>query len=251
LYSWKYSPSVAALWTGFLDDQRGTDIVLSDASYSMAQDLGKKSFKLSDYLSRNYASQFQDASPDRQADINEIASWNLGSAGEFELAQHFLALDPLGKNIRLYIARKYMPDLIKRNNVILVGSRFGNPWDELFEKQMNFTFDFDNPNKIVNRAPVAGESPAYTWAGSEGYCIVAYLPNRDSKGNALLIEGTSSEATQAAGDFLLSEDQMSDLLKKLHGTQFPYFEILLKTSQVKGTPFTATIEAYRAYPNLN
>lgn len=141
------------------------------------------------------------------AALNRIANWGLGSSGEFEVAQRFLALDPTRQKIHLYFSRKYMPDLMTRDNVILVGSRFGNPWAELFENRMNFTFEPKNPNEIANRAPSHGESRTYEYSASDslGYSIVAYLPNTDHNGSALLIQGTSAEPTQAAGDFLLSE----------------------------------------------
>jgi hypothetical protein len=80
--------------------------------------------------------------------------------------------------------------------------------------------------------------------------VVAYLPNPDHDGKVLLLEGTSSEATEAAGDFLLS-DKFSAFHQMLHTTGLPYFEVLLKTSQVRGTPLTVTIEAYRTYPALD
>jgi hypothetical protein len=75
-----------------------------------------------------------------------------------------------------------------------------------------------------------------------------YLPNPSSGGEVLLMEGTSAEATEAVGDFLLSEDQLSNFRNNLHVTRFPYFEALLKISAVRGTPLTVTIEAYRTYP---
>lgn len=37
-----------------------------------------------------------------------------------------------------------MPDLTNRDNVILIGGRISNPWDDLFEGHMNFTVKFDN-----------------------------------------------------------------------------------------------------------
>jgi hypothetical protein len=37
----------------------------------------------------------------------------------------------------------------------------------------------------------------------------------------------------------------------LHATKLPYFEVLLKASQVKGTPLSTTLVAYRTYPNLH
>jgi hypothetical protein len=115
---------------------------------------------------------------------------------------------------------------------------------------MNFTFEPDNPNEIANRAPSRGESRTYDYSSSDsvGYCIVAYLPNTDHNGSALLIQGTSAEPTQAAGDFLLSETQMAEFKKMLGVSKFPYFELLLKTSWVKGTPIASNIVAYRIYP---
>ena len=135
--------------------------------------------------------------------------------------------------------------------MILVGSRFGNPWAELFDSRMNFVFEPDNPNEITNRAPSSGEAHTYgyTPSGSIGYSIVAYLPNPDHSGSALLIQGTSGETTQAAGDFLLSESEMSGFKKMLRVARLPYFEILLKTSWVKGTPINSAVIAYRTYPN--
>jgi hypothetical protein len=34
-------------------------------------------------------------------------------------------------------------------------------------------------------------------------------------------------------------------------TALPYFEVLLRTSHLNGTPMDATIVAYRTYPNLH
>jgi hypothetical protein len=67
----------------------------------------------------------------------------------------------------------------------------------------------------------------------------------------VLLEGTDAVSSEAAGDFLLSENQLSDFRKMLHVTRFPYFEVLLKISEVRGTPLTAKIEAYRTYPSLH
>ena len=146
-----------------------------------------------------------------------------------------------------------MPGLSKQDNVILIGGRISNPWDDLFEGHMNFTVKFDSNGSImvVNRAPIAGEQATYAQMNSLQYCVIGYLPNPNHNGVVLLIEGTGAEATEAAGDFLLSENQLSNLKKTLYGDKFPYFEVLLKVTSVQGTPLTGTIEAYRAYPNLH
>jgi hypothetical protein len=255
MYPWQSQPAVAELWGDIFDARPDTDIVLADASFGLLQDVNKKSFQFNDYLNRSYISQLQtqNASPDLRAVLGRIETWNLGAQDDFKLARRILALDPLGTKVHLYNARGYLPDLTKRDNVILIGGRMSNPWDALFESQMNFVAEFstDGPITVLNRAPMRGEPAVYTQTDSTQYCVVSYLPNPDHNGVVLLIEGTSAEATEAAGDFLLSDDQLSAFRKLLHGEKFPYFDVLLKVSSVPGTPLSATIEAYRAYPNLH
>jgi hypothetical protein len=250
-YAWQYKPSVAAFWTDFLGASPDTDVVMPDTSFAMLESISRKTFSFNDYLSRNYTSALDDPglSPDTRIALGLIAARNLGTPSGFKLTQRILALDPLGKRIHPYYSRDYMPALLKRDNVILIGARIANPWDELFESRMNFTAKTENSfTSITNRAPAAGEQKVYIRTDSVGYCTVAYLPNPSSGGEVLLMEGTSAEATEAAGDFLLSEDQLSNFRNNLHITRFPYFEALLKISAVRGTPLTVTIEAYRTYP---
>ncbi len=254
-YPWHDEPSVSAFWSEVLDARPDTDVVMADSSFSLVQLISKKSFSFQDYLSRSYVNQLQtqDLSPDMRDALNLIAAKNLESSSDFRLARRILGLDPLGQHIHLYYAREYMASLLKQDNVILIGSPIANPWDEVFESHLTFTATLNNgaPTFITNRAPAAGEQSTYIPTGSVGYCTVAYLPKPDHNGGVLLLEGTGSEATEAAGDFLLSEDQLSNFQKMLHVTKLPYFEVLLKASQVKGTPLSTTLVAYRTYPNLH
>lgn len=253
IYPWQTTPAVAEFWGRFLNDPNDTDLVLGDASYSLVQALSNKSFTLSDYLSRDYMNRLQDPDPRMESALARISNWGLGSPSEVEVAQRILALDPAHQKFHLYFARKYMPDLISRDNVILFGSRFGNPWAELFEGRMNFVFNPQNPDQIINRAPAKGEPSTYDYtpSGEFGYCIVAYLPTPDHNGSSLLIQGSSGEPTQAGGDFLLTESRMADFKKMIGVSRLPYFELLLKTSWVKGTPINSTIMAYRTYAGPN
>lgn len=252
LFAWQFQPSVAAFWSDILNANSDTDLVMSDTGIGMVQALSQKTFPLDQYLNRSYVEQLQEEklSPDMQGALNRIMAWNLASPDEFSLARRIMALDPTGKKLHLYNARNYMPDLINRDNVILIGARRSNPWDELFDSRLNFITEFDN-RRVVNRAPAAGEQPVYPTSDSVGYCVVAYLPKSDQSGIDLLIEGTNAEATEAAGNFLLSEDQLSNFKRMLHVTKLPYFQVLLKVSSVRGTPFTATVQAYRVSPETH
>lgn len=250
VYAWQQEPSVNSLWSGIINANPDTDIVLSDTGIGMVQAITQRRFSLDEYISHSYVGQLEssDLGPGMHAAIDRILTWNLANPDEFALARQILALDPAGKKIHLYNARNYSPDLLRRDNVILIGALKSNPWDEIFDSRMNFIPEF-NGQHILNRNPVSGEQSLYG-AGSVGYCVVAYMPKPDQSGIALLIEGNRAEATEAAGDFLLSENQLSSFKKKLHVNQLPYFQVLLRVSSVRGAPLSATVEAYRTYPNL-
>jgi hypothetical protein len=257
LTPWRYQPALAGLWSSFMDAGHDTDVVLSDDSFLLIEEIGRKQTPFYGYLGRSYMSpqESEGLSPQIKSVQELLAAKSLGNTSEFKLAQRILALDPLEKKAHLYSARQYMPALVKQDNVILIGGRISNPWSELFESRLNFVentlFEGLGTTTVTNRTPAAGEKAMYVSTDSVGYCVVAYLPNPGREGKVLLIEGTSSEATEAAGDYLLSAQQFAAFRNMLHTAQLPYFEVLLKTSQVRGTPLTATVEAYRTYPGIS
>jgi hypothetical protein len=254
---WGSTPVLGAFWSEILNANPETDVVFADTSFALLEDITQKPISLNDYLNRSYLDQLQSEklSADRKSDLNLIVSRNFGSVGDFRVAQRIMALDPTARKYHLFYAREYAPTLIKQNNVILIGGRKSNPWVDLFEDRMNFVIQYD-PNtftsSIKNRTPAAGEQQIYlsphTPRSSVGYSIVAYMPNTGQTGKALIIEGTGSQATEAAGDFLTSESQLSLLKKKLGVRKLPYFEVLLETRLVNGTPMETKIVAYRTYP---
>ena len=65
----------------------------------------------------------------------------------------------------LTLARYFTADEIKRDNVVLIGGKKADPWDDLFDDQLNFITDYDysNGKQIVrNRSPKPGEPVVYT-----------------------------------------------------------------------------------------
>jgi hypothetical protein len=260
LSEWRYKPALRALWSEFLDSNLDTDVVTEDSSYLLLQSISKQRFSLQDYLNQDYLSRIQvpNSTDDLRTALGLISSKDLGRADDIKLVQRIVALDPLGSKLHSYSARAYTPALASTHNMILVGGALSNPWAELFDNRMNFISDSKGVNAtqtvIMNRVPAAGEqqtyAPIYTEKPTVEYCSVAYLPSPNHNGRILVIEGTSWVATDAGVEFLLSEDQLSAFQKKIHATEFPYFNVLLKTTKVSNTPLGTAIEAYRIYPNL-
>ncbi|MDR3723700.1 MAG: hypothetical protein P4K83_04345 [Terracidiphilus sp.] len=254
LSPWRSQPSVAALWTPFFASSHDTDVILGDNSLLLIEQITRQFASVNGYFSRNYLAELQDSkiTPNDRFILSLIASKGLGSNSEFKLAQRIMAQDSLNKRLHLYGSRQYVTTLLKQNNVILIGGKASNPWEGLYDDKLTFSegmkFIGLGVSSVVNRSPKSGELAEYVATDSVGWCVVAYLPNPGENTSVLLLEGTGAEATEAAGDFLLSEDQLSGLLKKFGAKTFPPFEVLLKISQVKGTPLTTSIEAFRTYP---
>jgi hypothetical protein len=258
LYPWRSTPTVAGFWSGLLRARPNTDVILADTSFALIEDITQAPIPLNEYLNHSYVSRIQSPglSADRREDLGLIVQRNYGSIGDFRVAQRIGALDPLGSSIHVYAARDFEPSRVKQDNVILIGGRKSNPWVDLFADRLNFSVEYDPKsfvNFVRNRAPAAGEQAVYdsppTPGPNSGYGVVAYLPN-DAGGKVLIVAGTGSEATEGAGEFLTSEDQLAAFQRLLHVSTLPYFEVLLKTTHLNGTPMNATIVAYRTYPGL-
>ena len=249
-------PALTALWSRFLNSPRETDIVLADSSYGLVKDITHQSFSLNEYLDYSYMTKIQSSklSPDRKNDIRMIMGRNHGGMGDFLAVQRIWVLDPTNPKLMLEYARDYSADSIKRNNVVLIGGQISNPWEELFYDQMAFTIEY-NPasdrSYVRNKNPLAGEQSEYTVISRPeaivGYGIVAYLPNPSHTADALIIAGTDSQATDAAAEFFTSEALLERVFRKFPPNRLPYFEALLKTSRLSGTPLTEEIVTYRTF----
>jgi len=256
-YAWKSEPALGPFWSGILDSPRQTDVVVADTSVALVEDILKQRITLNDYLNHGYIQQIQSSNldPALKTDLEVIASRSNGSLGDFRVAQKILAFDPDAGRTHLQFARDYRPRAVQADNVILIGSSRSNPWCKLFEDRLNFTLDYNpqlNEMLVENRHPMPGESPTYGTpvdpGNSTGFSIIDYIPNDDNSADVLIVAGTTSEATEAAGDFITSEESLHRFEDRLHAQALPYFELLLKTTKLVGTPLNAEVVAYRTFP---
>ena len=257
LTPWKDKPALRALWGRLFSSGQAADVVLADTSFALAQDMLGRNIDLGNYIRYEYKHLPDDPSlgPDRRTDLGYVLERNNGSIGDFIAAQRVLSLDPTGAGFKLTFAREYTSEAIKVNSVVLVGSSISNPWVRLYADRLNFAMEYDiNTHRSIvrNLHPKPGEPSMYTPppAGetSQGLAVLAFLPDLNRSGFAILIEGTDSQATRAAGEFITSEDSMASLRERLGNPgQFPYFEVLLRNTQITSTPLRAEIVAYRTY----
>jgi len=209
---------------------------------------------MDDYLDYNYRTFADDPtlSPDRRAALKMVLNRNNGSIGDFQAAERFMDLDGHSPALRLAGARSYTPERIKSNNVILIGSRESNPWVDLYRSRMNFFLDYDpatHRSSVVNRNPQPGEKPEYDASidRNEGYSVAAFLPNLNANKYTLIVSGSDSQATRAAGEFVASSEGLAQIRRKMPTGQFPYFEVVLGTSRLAGTTLNTEILAYRVH----
>jgi hypothetical protein len=251
---WAQTPTVAKFWSGIAKAAPQTDIVLPDASVSMSEEILGRTISLSDYLDRNFIrpANGEERSANRQRDLETIFNHNLVTLGDFHAAQQVLGLTPIAPSLHLALARFYEADSLKRNNVILIGGKKANPWVHLFDDELNFSLEYDNTHSqayVANRKPLPGEQAVYAPVmdrnAISAYSVVAYLPNPSKTGSVIILAGTDSDATGAAAEFLTSEEAMRSLQEKFHVQTMPYFEVLLKTSRLSGTSFSAEPLAFR------
>ncbi len=258
LYGWKSNPTLGPFWTGILESPLQTDVVIADSSFSQVEDFLKRPISLNDYLNHRYTDQIQSSNlnPELKNYLQIVSSRDTGSLGDFHVAQKIINLDPLSKRLHLQYARDFQPHAIRTDNVILIGSNHSNPWCSLFQDRLNFILDYDSDRGemlVTNRNPAVGESAVYVTHvdpnSYQGYGIIDYIPNNSRTANVLIIAGTTAEATEAAGEFITTEETLHRFQDQLHVRTIPYFELLLKTTKLLGTPMSAQIIGYRTFPD--
>lgn len=253
---------VNLFWSPFLSSTQNLDIVLADSNFGFLQDLSGVDISAEQYANRDYQ-KLIDAIP-LNGGLRESAVMLMHrrytSVGDANLARRISWLaTPRNDRVLIMHARDFQPMRLKTNNVVLIGSKRSDPWAELFEPQMNFQYSYEGhpaETAIRNLRPLPGEAALYRAEEAserripEGFCVIARLPNLSGKGKALLIAGTETEATEAGGDFVLSEASLAQLQRVLGlraGESFPDFEALLGTARVGGASPTARLIGVRRH----
>jgi hypothetical protein len=247
------------LWAQVFDKEHQTFLVPSDDGIVMFQNLTGHSVHLAEYINRDYLSIKNPSRIDAQnlADLDAQRYTNIADLDAVLKFSRIPEAVPAHFIIR-YARELHMEDL-KDSNAILLGSTFSDPWVELFQKSLNFEFDYEphpNASFIVNKHPIAGESSVYsndaTAPSHRTYAVVALVPNLNNNGWILIVEGLTMAGTQAATDTLFNREEMRSVLEKAaagNGKLQP-FELLIETRSFGSNSPQANIIASRIYSKL-
>ena len=234
--------AVNALWSQLIRKGESTDIVLTDSSLGLLQDLLGRAIGLSEYLQpETWRLDSLAARPELQTVARLAAHRHYTSLANVNITRRIQTVAGADQGqLTAVFARDFNIRQMKSDNVVLIGSKRANPWVELVEGQLNFRFGYDaaqSQSYFENRQARAGEAAVYRNSPAVSYCDLAFLPNLSHTGNVLVISGTEMEGTEAGGEFLTTPRGMATLQRyvKVDGSgRLPYFEALLRSSKIGG-----------------
>jgi hypothetical protein len=244
------------LWARLFDKSRPTLIVPSDDGIVMIQNLTGHLVPLSEYINRDYLSLKSPYNIDEQ-NMRDLDAQRYTNVTDLNAVMRFSRLPEANHDqLTVRYSRDLHMDDLKNANVILLGSSFSNPWAELFEKTLNFQFEYQphpNASHIVNRHPQPGELPVYendaNGPSHRTYAVIGFVPNLNNTGWVLLAEGLTMAGTEAAIDTLFNQVAMRPLLSQssnADGSLNP-FEILIETRSFGSDSPQASVVATRIY----
>ena len=242
-------------WSSLFGARRSTVIVPADSTLVLIEEMTGSQVSFEDYQTRKYLANpviGKEGNGLRAADLAESRYTSMADLNLVASLTRTLSSRDTHTEIRY--ARDLSVSDAREKNLILVGGARANPWVQLFAGRMNFTVEFDwtrQKNIIANKAPGGGESPVYLQDPSDPshrvFGLIAYEQSLDGEGDSLLVAGTSSAGTQAAGDFLLSNHLFADFLRRIRlpDGSIPHFEMVLEARDLNGTVAGSSIVAFR------
>ncbi|HEX5483936.1 MAG TPA: hypothetical protein VFZ08_15040 [Terriglobia bacterium] len=251
------SSAARGIWPALFPSPRLVQIVVADSSLVLAQDIARQVSPLTDYYSRRYVNRL------KGPEVPLIVSRPYTSLADVLVTSEILQ-SPIAQHRRIVVryARHLQIRDLENNNLIFLGSSYSDPWIKEFDAERKFALGIDGASRrlyFINRSPQPGEAERYYSGGRAGntdetYGLVSFLPNLLHSGNVLILEGTNSEGTEAAGDFITDPHYTSEIRRFLglsaSGKTLPYFQLLLKTTAMDGAPSKFEVVAHRTLAGL-
>jgi hypothetical protein len=248
------------VWEPFLKNSDPTLLVLSNPAlyrFSNAMDpdlLVKKSVKLTSEQARHLA----EVLGDKFLVKNNLAPRLVLSTDEYTGIGEAIGLHRItdlfrtaGHSVLLKQSRTVSPEDLKNHNVVLLGSVWVNEWSGKLTVKEDFTYT--GRATIENHNPLPGELREYTPKFDESsgkliedHALITVKPNISERNTVMVLAGIHSEGTEAAAEYVVSMDYLSNLnqrLRQLAGPSGPpkYYQALLKVAVDNGIPTTISL----------
>jgi hypothetical protein len=243
------------LWDRLLVPGQTTTLIAADSSLVLMHHYLHHDTTLADYISGRYR---QEAEALYRSGIEPsgLIERRYSSIADLEMTR--LMAEIAGAKhmpMRATFSRDMTMDDLKRDNIVLSGSKGANPWLELYDPQMNFIIENDysrNMTVVQNRHPRAGEPKEFNGEGSPTpvtYGVLAFLPGIEPSCNVLILEGTSVAGTESIYDLLSDEKELGQILNKFKNPDgsLKHFEVLLASQSFNGSATKFQVAAFRAY----
>lgn len=246
------SPPFTQPWSSVFRDGHQPQLIFCDTSIQMLQDFLQTHISLSDYATRKFIPKSRMFNPDatRAASLLAGPDFTVTAAPvDLRIASKISEMAAArAYRIRLRSARELrFRDFKTDSDFILLGSPRSNPWNALFDDQLDFIFSpVPGQQREIcrNVHPRPGELPEYVptavgGATGEAYAIAAFLQNPDQNGHVIILAGSNAEGTEAAAGFMTNLDLLAKTLRA-HGIDPAaapvHFEALLRLTTMAGSP---------------
>lgn len=251
--------SIPAPLAWVFEPDHAASLVVADSCFGLMQDMAGRPASLDEYVNPRFWQSFKPSSSSLSDDnwlMRRIGSRELTSYADLLLAARILRIADQRAKVSIRFARDLHTRELSSGNFIFLGSSYVNPWLALYDRKRNFRIQVDAASRqsIINKKPRPGELASYHMLGEDGvpgvtYGLIAFCPSDGVTGNALILEGTNMEGTEAAGGMILDPKSARDTLS-LAGISdlsrtHPFFEILVETKVLDGAPSRTRVVAVR------
>lgn len=245
------------LWRLMFNKNTETLVVSGDMALVNFEIQTDRSVMLGEYARNNYVNQYMDQfalqsySPSSALFLTKTLT-----VVDSQFIEKLLRLPGIDLDrTRFSSARNIqLPDL-QSGNIVLLGNFRFNPWVQAFEPKTNFYFADSSSeltnSVLMNRSPRSSEQVSYISTDVNHvhteYSVIAFQPNLNGSGNALLLEGQSEISTEAAEKFVLNNVDLVPFLNKIRRKDgsLPHFELVLQVKGMGGSAASYEMLAYR------
>ncbi len=251
-------------WSIFLNAPFSTKLITSDPDIAEIQELTGGQISVSDYANHNYFSGPNKLTPQEVRFCRVALRGDKAASVDTPIAVYIGELfQANAKRIHVRAARSIdLPDLKTDENFIFLGSPRSNPWSALFRDELDFSLDFDKTSglEIIHNAhPREHELTQYVPTASDGatgesFAIIGFVRNPDQHGHVLLLAGTNTEGTAAAGKFVTNVPLLSSTLQGCGinpSGPLQHFELLLHLNAMAGSPNNIYVVACHILPGAS